>query len=77
MPEITETAVIPTIHTFHSRSVGNPVGYHEPTKMKSTASDVDHEPDRTAEIQEADRDPPLALEPLRLGTLREEDVEEQ
>ena len=28
---------MPTIHAFHSASVGNPVGYHEPTKMKSTA----------------------------------------
>ena len=37
MPEITETAVKPIIHAFHSESVGNPAGYHEPTKMKSTA----------------------------------------
>src|SRR5512132_910883 len=37
MPEETVTAVKPTIHQFHSASVGNPVGYHEPTKMNSTA----------------------------------------
>ena len=37
IPEITETAVKPIIHAFHSLSVGNPAGYHEPTKMNSTA----------------------------------------
>jgi len=28
---------MPIIHAFHSASVGNPVGYHDPTKMKRTA----------------------------------------
>ena len=37
MPLITDAAVMPNIHPFHSARVGNPVGYHEPTKMKSTA----------------------------------------
>src|SRR5215204_2355556 len=39
--------------------------------------EVDDEPDRTAHVQPAHRDPSLALEALRLGALGEEDVQEQ
>src|SRR4029453_10176013 len=34
---MTDTAVNPNIHAFHSARVGNPAGYHEPTKMNITA----------------------------------------
>ena len=37
IPEITETAVNASIHSFHTLRMGNPVGYQEPTKMNITA----------------------------------------